>query len=274
VEYVSLNVAGLLAGDFLRHPEGVRARWLQLVAYCAQQENGGRIEGAGSWPPRVWMNIGVGNRKALDSVLAAGLARWDRDALEVVGYPVDIQEKVVARRNQAKTSARIRWSVAANNAALHATGDAAASCEPNESHDAKRSVAKRSEEQHVATPAEPPPLPGESYKLADYLREKILAAKPSHKIGRGTWDSSTTRRTWARVADQMHRIDGREYKRSAQLARWAWSPANLGADASFIVESMKALRAKWDRLDMAERRGVTLKQPNVDDLFANYTVRG
>src|SRR3990167_5411634 len=92
-----------------------------------------------------------------------------------------------------------------------------------------------SETQKTETPPAPAPAPApapiqthipeappwavcaDALKLADYLRAKILTAKPDHALskgqqGNGHWPDSPRRRKWAEIADLMHRVDGREYK--------------------------------------------------------------
>jgi len=99
----------------------------------------------------------------------------------------------------------------------------------------------------------------EAYTLADYLRRRMLGAKPDHRIGRGAnseskWPLSAQRRKWAQSAARMHRIDGRDWRRSSELVAWVYGPANMEGECSYVVESMDALREKWDRLDAAARR--------------------
>ena len=88
-------------------------------------------------------------------------------------------------------------------------------------------------------------------EFADFLRKEILRSKPDHRIGR-SW-SAATRRTWALQLDRMARIDGRAWRRSAELVRWVASGCP-GTQFEFVVESPRALREKWDRIDAAQQR--------------------
>ena len=117
----------------------------------------------------------------------------------------------------------------------------------------------------VATPSEPD-LPPEALRLADGLRRSILATEPKHKVGKGTcsepkWETSVTRRKWALEADRMHRIDGRDWGEAGGHVRWLWSDGNLDAEFSFRVESVAALREKWDRIAAVRRRDLGADLP-------------
>lgn len=97
-----------------------------------------------------------------------------------------------------------------------------------------------------------PPI--EALKLADYLRSQILRSKRDHRIGKRRWDHRDTQRIgWAIEFDRMNRIDGRAWRRSAELIAWVLKGCP-GYGGEFVVESAKALREKWDRLDSAEKK--------------------
>jgi len=87
-----------------------RATWLNVLAWCCEQENGGRIEGAASWGDRRWQQT-CGVTK--DEVgLSAPLLVWDIGALIVWNYPLTKQQQVQHNREigsiggQAKTQAK------------------------------------------------------------------------------------------------------------------------------------------------------------------------
>jgi hypothetical protein len=101
--------------------------------------------------------------------------------------------------------------------------------------------------------------------LADYLRTELLKSKPDHRIGRGQhegdrWQTSRTRSVWARTLSLMHRIDGRGWRRSAELVHYVHE--RQAGDAMFVVESATTLREKWDRIDLAERRARSAPSAN------------
>jgi len=134
------------------------------------------------------------------------------------------------------------------------TQDQSSSAPPSGSH-----VAEKQDDKGKKTSKSKQPST-EAHTLADCLRRRMLGAKPDHRIGRGAnsesrWPLSAQRRKWAQSADRMNRIDGRDWRRSSELVAWVYGPQNLEGECSYVVESMDALREKWDRLDAAARRG-------------------
>lgn len=90
--------------------------------------------------------------------------------------------------------------------------------------------------------------------MADELRRLLLAYKPNHGIGTGAtadgkWPTSARRENWARTFDTMRRADKRDWRRSALLLRWVCSAEQRDSEYAMEVESAKALREKWDRID-------------------------
>jgi hypothetical protein len=86
----------------MRSPEFIgaepveRATWVCLLAYCAEQENGGRIENCAGWGDRRWMQTcGI----TLEEVQAnSELWFWQNGDLLVAKYPIDDENKVKARK--------------------------------------------------------------------------------------------------------------------------------------------------------------------------------
>ena len=70
----------------------MRATWLSLLAYCAKQENSGRIANCRSWGNDTWAQI-AGLRKA-EVHTPCGLWEWDGDDVVVWGYPFTIKRFV------------------------------------------------------------------------------------------------------------------------------------------------------------------------------------
>lgn len=73
-----------------------RATWINLVAYCCEQENGGRIHGARKWDERTWPQAcGL----FLEEINAESpMWWWDEDDLVVWNYPADKVAEVQAKR--------------------------------------------------------------------------------------------------------------------------------------------------------------------------------
>jgi hypothetical protein len=95
-------------------------------------------------------------------------------------------------------------------------------------------------------------VPVEAEQLADLLRQQLVAEKTDHILSRAErW--RTTRTTWAEAMALMLRVDGRSPARAAALIRWVFGDQS-GAEKRFVVESPKALREKWDRIETAMNR--------------------
>lgn len=90
------------------------------------------------------------------------------------------------------------------------------------------------------------PLPLEAWQAADHLRDQILARWPENRLRTKAWkDGSPDRRRWADALELLSRIDGRPWQDIRQTVDWLFS-----ADNSFVVQSPKALREKWDRIQV------------------------
>jgi hypothetical protein len=96
-----------LMNDFLRSMEflskspSVRGVWLAAQAYCSERETGGVIAGAKSFKSSVFRTlIGAGgNRRAIDDMVEAGLARWEGTDLHLAGYDLDGEAKYRSQRD-------------------------------------------------------------------------------------------------------------------------------------------------------------------------------
>lgn len=263
VEYVSFPVAFVRSADFLAAPEAVQARWFRLLAYCAEQENGGVLAGAAEWPSRLWANIGV-KRNVVESVVKAGLGEWVQGDFCLKNYPEDVEKKVKKRRIDGKTAAEAKAAMLRNKAESLPGAPAVA---PAAGDNAGTSVEYSSVEKGRSIPATPKEPPEQALRLADGLRRCILEREPGHRIGKGAnsdtrWPMSSTRTKWAREADRMHRIDGRDWGEAAGHVRWLWSDANQCAEFTFRVEAMTALRRKWDRIAATRARNATTRGPS------------
>ena len=57
MDWLNIHRSTLSAEAFLGCEPVQRATWLCLLAYCADQENGGKIEGAEEWGDRKWQQV-------------------------------------------------------------------------------------------------------------------------------------------------------------------------------------------------------------------------
>ena len=104
MNWLNIELSTLRSESYIGAEPLDRATWLNLTAYCCDQENGGTIEGAGSWGERKWMQLaGVTLEEAHRE---CGLFVWDGDNLTITFYPADKEAEVQAKRKAGRTSGR------------------------------------------------------------------------------------------------------------------------------------------------------------------------
>lgn len=81
-----------------------RGTWLMLLRYCMGQENGGLIEDCAGWKDRKWQQLA---RVTLSEVKRESeLWAWSDNDLTVIHYPLEKEELVRVKRENAKTNGR------------------------------------------------------------------------------------------------------------------------------------------------------------------------
>lgn len=104
MKYLNLELVHLRSSEYLGSDPLDRATWLCLLAWCADQENGGRIAGAGRWKDRRWQQL-VGVTE--DEVRRPSeLWTWTDDDLEVAFYPREQEAATKARRSNGALGGR------------------------------------------------------------------------------------------------------------------------------------------------------------------------
>lgn len=101
MKYLNLDLSDLRSMDVLGEAPQERATWLMLMAYCADQENGGTIRDCAGWKDRKWQQ---GVKVTLAEVQSeSALWEWSGDDLIVHLYPVEheAKAKAIAERNKA-----------------------------------------------------------------------------------------------------------------------------------------------------------------------------
>lgn len=81
--------------------------------------------------------------------------------------------------------------------------------------------------------------PAAALALAGWMYESLRSTYPSIR--------PPNLKAWARDLDLLCRVDGRDERDVRACIEWLVGP-NLKAAASFVVQSPKALRQKWDRI--------------------------
>ncbi len=96
MDWLNIHRSTLAAEQFLGCEPIQRATWLCLMAYCADQENGGRIEGASEWGDRKWQQVVRVTKSEVSEVCP--LWSWEGGAVVVWAYPAEKEAEV--RRNR------------------------------------------------------------------------------------------------------------------------------------------------------------------------------
>ena len=98
--WLNLKTTTLRSPEYAGSEPIQRATWLNLLAYCCEQENGGKIEGCGGWKDRQWQQtLGVTLAEVREE---CALWHWEGETLCVAFYPTDKQEEVKAKREAGK----------------------------------------------------------------------------------------------------------------------------------------------------------------------------
>ncbi len=114
MNWINLQVSFVRAPEYVGSKPVERATWLNVLAYCIEHENGGRIAGGALWKDRQWQQAaGVTAREVR---AASKLITIEGDDVVVASYPIDKEREVRAKRIQAKDAARTRWDNAPRNA--------------------------------------------------------------------------------------------------------------------------------------------------------------
>lgn len=98
--WLNLKTTTLRSPEYAGSEPVQRATWLNLLAYCCEQENGGIMKGCGAWKDRQWQQtLGVTLAEVGEE---CALWTWVGDDLYVAFYPADKQEEVKAKREAGK----------------------------------------------------------------------------------------------------------------------------------------------------------------------------
>jgi len=119
--WLNLKTTTLRSPEYAGSEPIQRATWLNLLAYCCEQENGGKIEGCGGWKDRQWQQtLGVTLAEVREE---CALWHWEDYALCVAFYPTFKEDEVQARREAGKRGGSARTKAkteaARNNGAKH-----------------------------------------------------------------------------------------------------------------------------------------------------------
>jgi hypothetical protein len=104
MEWINIHAPWLRAPEYIGSDPVSRATWFNVLAYCCEQENGGRIVGGANWKDRQWQQTCGVTR---DEVEAANLLlSVDGNDVIVWRYPVDKEQAVRQQREAGKRGGR------------------------------------------------------------------------------------------------------------------------------------------------------------------------
>lgn len=96
MNWLNIYTPSLRSPEFIGSEPTARATWLYVFAYCAEQENGGRIVGARAWKDRQWQQTcGV---TLAEVEASAPLVVWDGNDLVLHAYPNEKESEIQAKR--------------------------------------------------------------------------------------------------------------------------------------------------------------------------------
>lgn len=190
--WLNIKLSTVRSPEYIGSSPAERGTWLSVLAFCADQENGGRIVGAALWKDRQWQQAcGVTLREVRAS---SRLIRIEGEDVVVVFYPIereiDVQFKRTAGRmggqakTQAKTQAARENGASGGRPITQAETEAPNPSETQAETQRKGKEGKGKEEEGKETPIPPLALVGEAVEQGLAISpDKIYSAYPRH-VGR------------------------------------------------------------------------------------------
>ena len=106
MNWLNIHTDTLRSEEYLGAEPVERATWLNLMAWCASQENGGIIEEAATWGERKWMQLcGVTKQEA--TLVSKLFCFTPEGALVVSLYPSDKENEVKTKRGVARANGKL-----------------------------------------------------------------------------------------------------------------------------------------------------------------------
>ena len=157
MDWVKLQIWVVKTPDYISCEPTQRAAWLNLLAHCAEQENGGRIKGAKEWGDRMWMQLcGVLKAEVSED---CGLFQWEGSDLVVNFYPEEEERLVQKNRENGRRGGRPRKNKAQKPGGSESLNPDETQSEPGGSESLKQSRAEETREEQSRGEGEEPPTP-------------------------------------------------------------------------------------------------------------------
>lgn len=185
MDWINLRTTFLRSAAYMGSRPIERATWLNVLAYCTEQENGGRIPGAASWKDRQWQQCcGVTAREVRSATKLLTIEAGD---VLVAAYSADKEAEVKARRLQAGDASRLRWHGKIGlppDASRNASRIATASPPADAPRIAPRNAEGEGEGEYILPPP-PTPIPPPPAAKGEFSSASPSSPKPSGTFGSG-----------------------------------------------------------------------------------------
>ena len=224
-----------------------RATWLNLMGWCATQENGGVIEGAQEWKDRKWQQLCGITKTEVET--DSELYGFEEGNLVVYFYPAEKEAEVMAKREAGKKGGRPRKPLKNKGEKPHglANGNHEVKLSKREAITEGKGMEGKENGMEGEAPREEPP--GAQINHLDELKAKINALRPEwQKPAR--WSYSEEQHLHNGAASQMAELDdddwrnlSRFFKANLDNARAYWRPNSRGK----LVESFADVWASCSR---------------------------
>lgn len=121
MEWLNLHIARTLRSpEVIGSSPAERGTWLMVMAYCAEQENGGRLAGGAAWKDRQWQQACGVTLREIQS--ATRLFTLEGDDVVVRLYPVEKQKVVQQNREIGRAGGRAQSDAKADAARRNGAG--------------------------------------------------------------------------------------------------------------------------------------------------------
>lgn len=115
MKWLNLETKKLHSPEYIGSAPVERATWFNILAYCCEQENGGRLVGAKAWKDRQWQQLcGVTKREV---GMTTRLLKWDGEDLIVDGYNMEKEFEVQQMRALGSSNSAAKSAAARVNGA-------------------------------------------------------------------------------------------------------------------------------------------------------------
>ena len=195
MKFLNLDRSDLRSAKFVTSSHEQQGVWINLLGWCADQENGGRIADCRNWPENIWPTaVGVRFRHIKND---SPLWRWEGNDLVVEFYPGNQQQSLAAKRAGGEKGRASRWGHAKPESVQMAMPDGYANSSPtpepdgyaNGMPDGRKGKGKGKErEEEGEREAAPPSHPVSRLQIRSQPRDLEEAVAVGAGIGLGRED--------------------------------------------------------------------------------------